>query len=93
MTRRLENKVAVITGGNSGIGLATAKEFAVQGAQVVLLARSTPFQLFRHVSRSQAEGYFIVKRLPIECSVALDGANAWVNTKLPIRSMRSRFGV
>jgi NAD(P)-dependent dehydrogenase (short-subunit alcohol dehydrogenase family) len=39
MTRRLEDKVAVITGGNSGIGLATAKEFANQGAQVVLLAR------------------------------------------------------
>lgn len=40
MKRRLEDKVAVITGGNSGIGLATAKEFASQGAQVVLLARS-----------------------------------------------------
>ena len=40
MNNRLDNKVAVITGGNSGIGLATAKEFANQGAQVVLLARS-----------------------------------------------------
>lgn len=40
MSNRLENKVAVITGGNSGIGLATAKEYASQGAQVVLLARS-----------------------------------------------------
>ncbi len=40
MSNRLKNKVAVITGGNSGIGLATAKEFASQGARVVLLARS-----------------------------------------------------
>jgi len=40
MNNRLENKVAVITGGNSGIGLATAKEYARQGAQVVLLTRS-----------------------------------------------------
>ena len=40
MTNRLKNKLAVITGGNSGIGLATAKEFAGQGAQVVLMARS-----------------------------------------------------
>jgi len=40
MTKKLENKIAVITGGNSGIGLATAKEFASQGAQVVLFARS-----------------------------------------------------
>ena len=40
MSNRLENKLAVITGGNSGIGLATAKEFVRQGARVVLLARS-----------------------------------------------------
>jgi NAD(P)-dependent dehydrogenase (short-subunit alcohol dehydrogenase family) len=32
---RLEHKVAVITGAGSGIGLATARRFAVEGAQVV----------------------------------------------------------
>src|SRR5689334_22800106 len=36
MTRRLENKVAIITGGGSGIGEAVAKRFAKEGAAVVV---------------------------------------------------------
>ncbi len=36
----LQDKVAVITGGNSGIGLATAHEFHRQGARVVLIGRN-----------------------------------------------------
>src|SRR4051812_40670834 len=38
--KKLANKTAVITGGNSGIGLATAKEFIAQGAKVIITGRN-----------------------------------------------------
>lgn len=37
---KLKDKIAVITGGNSGIGFATAKEFKAEGARIVLLGRN-----------------------------------------------------
>ena len=36
---RLQGKVAVVTGANSGIGLASAKRFAAEGAEVVITGR------------------------------------------------------
>ena len=39
MTNRFQNKVAIITGGGSGIGLETAKQFVAQGGSVVIIGR------------------------------------------------------
>jgi NAD(P)-dependent dehydrogenase (short-subunit alcohol dehydrogenase family) len=49
---KLHNKVAVITGGNSGIGLAIAREFKENGAKIAIFGRSqeTLEQAARHLS-------------------------------------------
>jgi NAD(P)-dependent dehydrogenase (short-subunit alcohol dehydrogenase family) len=39
MSKKLEAKVPVITGGNSGIGLATARLFVAEGAHVFITGR------------------------------------------------------
>jgi NAD(P)-dependent dehydrogenase (short-subunit alcohol dehydrogenase family) len=53
---RLDNKVAVITGATSGIGLRTAEVFIAQGAKVVIAGRRAP------------EGNALALRLGTNCS-------------------------
>src|SRR5687768_10582932 len=39
MSRKLDGKIALVTGGNSGIGLATAERFVAEGATVFITGR------------------------------------------------------
>jgi NAD(P)-dependent dehydrogenase (short-subunit alcohol dehydrogenase family) len=56
---KLTNKVAVITGGNSGIGLATAKLFKNEGAKVVITARSP--ETFEKAKKEYGDHFDIIQ--------------------------------
>src|SRR6185369_2663235 len=55
MSKRLEGKVALITGASSGIGYASARLFAAEGARLVVGARRQA-ELDRLVGQIEAEG-------------------------------------
>ena len=54
---RLKNKTALITGGNSGIGLETARVFVAEGAKVIITGRNKE-------TLAQAEIAQLVEHLP-----------------------------
>lgn len=63
---RLDGKVAIITGGNSGIGACTAELFAKEGAKVVISARRTE-QLEAVAEKIRAAGGEI---LAVPCDIS-----------------------
>jgi len=56
MSRRLENKRALVTGGSRGIGAAIVKRLALEGAHVALTFASNPAQANETVKVAEASG-------------------------------------
>jgi NAD(P)-dependent dehydrogenase (short-subunit alcohol dehydrogenase family) len=76
--KRVENRVALVTGGNAGIGLATARLFAAEGARVVIAARNaaTGAAAAASIREAGGEAHFVpcdVRRVE-DCYRAADEA-------------------
>jgi len=73
---RLANKVALVTGGNSGMGRATAKLFAQEGAKVAIIGRSESRgrQVVDEIGRDGGKAIFVKAdvRLAEDCRRAVD---------------------
>lgn len=75
---RLANKVALITGGTSGIGRATALLFAREGAKVSLTGRSEPRgrQVVEEIEQAGHEALFVAAdvRIAADCQRTIETA-------------------
>ena len=58
-SKRFEGKVAVVTGGNSGIGLATARAYAQEGAQVAITGRNE--KTLQEAAKDVGEGALAIR--------------------------------
>ncbi|MDE2641041.1 MAG: SDR family oxidoreductase [Chloroflexota bacterium] len=80
MGNRLQDKVALITGGTSGIGEATAELFVAEGARVVI------------TGRSEAKGGGIADRLGEHCVYVRADVNREADIAASVDATLERFG-
>jgi NAD(P)-dependent dehydrogenase (short-subunit alcohol dehydrogenase family) len=78
--KRLQDRVALISGGNSGIGKATALRFAAEGARIMIAARDEQkaAQTLHEVEAAGSSASFVAcdVRQPAECEAAVEAALA-----------------
>lgn len=75
---QLEQKVALVTGGNSGIGLATAKLFKERGARVIITARSKETY---DIAVKEFGNQFDVVQTDVSKAAELDQLYAYIKNK------------
>ncbi|MCY4453249.1 MAG: SDR family NAD(P)-dependent oxidoreductase [Immundisolibacterales bacterium] len=74
MTKKLEGKVAIVTGGSDGIGAETCRRFAREGARVAIMARTEPkgLEVQEEIRREGGDATFI--RCDVTDSAAVKAA-------------------
>ena len=80
MTKRLDNKVALITGGTSGIGAETARLFIEEGAKVIISGRS------------EEKGQILSDELGENCKYLLSDVTKEKDIEDSIKETVSQFG-
>ena len=74
----LKDKVALITGASSGIGLTTAKLFAKEGAKVAILARRL------NVAGENETAQTLLQRFPLLAECGADEGEYWLDLVLQV---------
>ncbi len=76
MKNQFRNKVVIVTGASSGIGEATAREFAKKGSRIVLAARSKEklSSIVSEINAANGEAIFVVTDVSreIDCKNLID---------------------